>query len=138
MLRLSALALVLALAGCAAEQPDAKLCNMPVALRGWGGVTLRTTGIVEGGFEHGFTFSDEHCARGGELVVTSRTVNRDRILNRLSAIGPALGVTRMDIEAKIVTSDGAPAELLVTRYYGGWFQPMSEQQLSAFDRKRGM
>jgi hypothetical protein len=138
MLRLSALAFVLAIGGCAIEQPDAKLCNMPVALRGWSGVTVRMTGIVKGGFEHGFTIMDDHCARGGELIVTSRSVNGDRLLNKLSAVGSAVGVTRIDIEAKIVTADDASPKLLVSRYYGGWFQPMSQQQLSDFDRMRGM
>jgi hypothetical protein len=106
-------------------------------LRGWGGTTLRATGIVEGGFEHGFTMMDEHCTRGGKLVVTGETVNGHRMLKRLGMIGQSLGLTRMDVEARIETLDGAAPNLRVTRYYGSLFEPMSEHQLSEFDRKRG-
>ena len=129
-------ALLLAAAGCAPKQPEAKLCNMPVGLRGWAGVNLRLTGIVEGGFPHGFSIMDEHCPRGGHLMVTNQTVNVDRMRNRLDAIGTSVGVMRMDVSATIETGDGAPT-LRVTRYYGGSFEPMSERQRSEFYRKRG-
>jgi hypothetical protein len=138
MLRHSTLALLLVLVGCAAKQPEAKLCNMPVGLRGWGGVNMRLTGVVVGGFEHGFSISDEHCARGGELVFTSQTVNGNRLLERLHAIGTSTGVTRMDVSATIATSDGSVPKLRVTRYYGSSFEPMSKRQLIEFDRKQGM
>ena len=111
---------------------------MPIGLRGWSGVTVRTTGIVVGGFEHGFSMMDEHCSRGGTLVITNQTVNGDRMLNRLRTIGSMVGVMRMDIEAKIDASGGASPKLRVTKYHGSSFQPMSEHQLSEFDRKRGM
>lgn len=138
MARISVLIIVLALAGCAVEQPPPNLCNMPVGLRGWGGATLRFTGTVVGAFEHGFAMMDEHCPRGGDLKVTGQTINGDRMLNQLGAIGARLGVTRMDVEARIETRDGAPPTLRVIRYFGSSFQPMTNQQLTNFDRKRGM
>jgi hypothetical protein len=136
MFRFPVLALLLLVPGCSAAQPVAKVCNMPVGLRGWNGVTLRTTGIVVGGFEHGVSLMDEHCARGGELVGTSRTLNGDRMLERLAAIGSLIGIVRMDVEAKIETLDGATPKLRVSRYYGNSFEPMSHRQLSAFERRR--
>jgi hypothetical protein len=111
---------------------------MPVGLRGWSGATLRLTGIVVGGFEHGFTIMEDRCPRGGELKVTDKTIDCDRMLNRLRTIGPRLGVTRVDVEVKIETSDGAPPTMRVVRYFGSSFQPMTDQQLKDFDRKRGM
>ncbi|RYF40241.1 MAG: hypothetical protein EOO38_22170 [Cytophagaceae bacterium] len=138
MARYPPLIVVLALAGCTVEPPPPNLCNMPVGLRGWGGSTLRLTGTVVGGFEHGFAMMDEHCPRGGELKVTGQTIDGDRMLNRLHAIGTRPGVTRMDVEAKIETPDGTPPTLRVIRYFGSSFQPMSDQQLTDFDRERGM
>ncbi len=138
MARVPVLIVALALAGCAVEQPSPDLCNMPVGLRGWGGPTLRLRGTVNGSFEHGFMMMDEHCPRGGELKVTGQTIDGDRMLSRFRAIGPRLGVTRMEIEARIETPDGKAPTLRAIRYFGGSFQSMTAQQLTDFDRKRGM
>lgn len=137
MVRIQVLVVVLSLAGCTVKQPSPDLCNMPVGLRGWSGTTLRLTGVVVGGFEHGFMMMNEHCPRGGELKITAQTIDGNRMLDRLLAIGSRLGVTRMEVEAKIETPDGAPPALRVIRYFGSSFEPMSEQQLIDFDRKQG-
>lgn len=138
MARLSVLILVPVLAGCSVKQPSPDLCNMPMGLRGWGGATLRLTGIVVGGFPDGFTMMDERCPRGGKLKVTEQTIQGELMLNRLRKVGSQLGVTRMTVEAKIETLDGAPPTLRVIRYFASSFQPMTERQLIDFDRKRGL
>ncbi len=109
---------------------------MPWGLHGWGGVTLRLTGILVGGPEHGFMLTDEHCLHGGQLAIANNAVNRDHLEKRLRSIGVATGLTRIDVEAKIVEVDGAGPFLRVTRYYGGSFQPMSEVEEQDYFRKR--
>lgn len=109
---------------------------MPWGLRGWSGITIRASGIVGGGPEHGFFLSGEHCLKGGRLYVADDAVNGDRLNQRLLSIGVKPGITRIDVEARIERDDDDGPVLRVTRYFGGSFQPMTERQEQSYFDKR--
>jgi hypothetical protein len=135
MFRLSSLALLLILLGCATDQSEPSICYAPERLRGWNGVTVRMIGVLEGGYEHGYTLLDEDCARGGKLANTGYAID-DRLMKAFFEVDTT-GTARIDVDAKIEALDGDPPMLRIVRIYGRLLKPMSDQQLDSFDRKHG-
>jgi hypothetical protein len=96
---------IVLLNGCAARIPVPDLCDMPPGFRSWNGARVSWSGLVMGGYHHGFALICERHRGGVGLDWDETTVGSSQFEQAIRRTLDSPSLLKVRVEGRLMRND---------------------------------